>query len=93
MEKIYIPCLGISEQITMIGYYDAVLGLIPVSLLGLGGLLSGVGLSFTVAVPIAAVVALGFVGHALFVNAPVGPGPDAETGAAPPDASSGPVPE
>lgn len=54
----------------MIEYYDAVLGLIPLSLLGLGGFLSGVGIPFTIAVPAAALVAAAFVAHAMFVNAP-----------------------
>jgi len=51
-------------------YYDAVLALIPGSFLGLGGLLSGAGVSFTTAVPIAALVAAALVCHAMFVNAP-----------------------
>jgi hypothetical protein len=51
-------------------YYDAVLGLIPITLLGIGGVLSGAGLSFTVAVPIAALVAATLLGHAMFVNGP-----------------------
>ncbi|MFB6227331.1 MAG: hypothetical protein ABEH88_01900 [Halobacteriales archaeon] len=54
----------------MIEYYDAVLGLIPLSFLGLGGLLSGAGVSFTIAVPIAALVAAALIGHAMFVNTP-----------------------
>jgi hypothetical protein len=55
----------------MVEYYDAVLGLIPVSLFGLGGVLSGAGLSVTVAVLIATLVAAALVCHAMFVNAPV----------------------
>jgi hypothetical protein len=54
----------------MIGYYDAVLGLIPISLFGLGGLLSGAGLPFTTAVPVAALVAAALVCHAMFVRTP-----------------------
>lgn len=56
----------------MIGYYDVILGLIPVSLLGITGLLhGGAGLGLTVAVPLAAAVAALFIGHAMFVNAPI----------------------
>jgi len=64
----------------MIEYYDAVLGLIPVTLLGLGGLLSGAGLSFTVAVPVAALVAAAILVHAMFVNAPIDAPSDARSG-------------
>jgi hypothetical protein len=56
----------------MVGYYDAVLGLIPVSLFGLGGLLTGAGLPFTTAVPIATLVAGALVCHAMFVRTPGG---------------------
>ncbi len=55
----------------MTGYYDLILGLIPLALAGITGALSVVGLSLTTAVPLASVVALGLVGHAMFVNAPV----------------------
>ena len=53
------------------GYYDAVLGIIPVTLLGLTGLLYGAGLELTVAVPAAATTAAAVVAHAMFVRAPV----------------------
>jgi hypothetical protein len=56
----------------MTGYYDYVLGLIPLALFGLTGTLSLAGLGLTTAVPIAAGVAACIVGHAMFVNAPVG---------------------
>ena len=55
----------------MTGYYDIVLGLIPLALAGITGALSVAGLALTTAVPLASVVALGLVGHAMFVNAPV----------------------
>lgn len=55
----------------MADYYDYVLGLIPLALLGLSSLLSVVGLSLTTAVPLAASVSVLVVGHALFVNGPV----------------------
>lgn len=55
----------------MTGYYDIVLGLIPLSLAGLTALLLAAGMSSTVSVPLASVVALGLMGHAMFVKAPV----------------------
>ncbi len=56
----------------MTGYYDLVLGLIPLTLFGLSGSLSLAGVTTTSAVTVAAAVGLLIVGHALFVNAPVG---------------------
>ncbi|MFB6251848.1 MAG: hypothetical protein ABEI27_09250 [Halobellus sp.] len=55
----------------MTGYYDYVLGLIPLALFGLTAGLVQTSLSLTQAVPIAAAVAAGIVGHAMFVRAPV----------------------
>ncbi|USZ72788.1 hypothetical protein [Natronosalvus halobius] len=55
----------------MAGYYDLVLGLIPVALLGITAALTVVGVSLTAAVPISATVAIGVIGHAMFVNGPV----------------------
>ena len=55
----------------MAGYYDIVLGLIPVALLGVTAALSIVGVSVTSAVPIGALFAIGLIGHAMFVNAPI----------------------
>ncbi|RQG90577.1 hypothetical protein [Natrarchaeobius chitinivorans] len=54
----------------MTGYYDIVLGLIPVALLGITAALTLVGLSMTTAIPIGAFVAMGIIGHAMFVNTP-----------------------
>lgn len=54
----------------MTGYYDIVLGLIPLTLVGLSGVLTAVGLSTTAAVLLAGVVAAGVVAHAMFVNGP-----------------------
>jgi len=56
----------------MLGYYDIVLGLIPVALVGITAALLTVGLPTTGAVPIGALVAVGFMGHAMFVRAPTG---------------------
>ena len=55
----------------MTGYYDYVLGAIPLALFGISGGLTAFGLSLTTAVPLAAMVAMLLVGHAMFVNAPV----------------------
>ncbi len=55
----------------MAGYYDIVLGIIPVALLGITAALTVVGISLTAAVPIGAAVAIGVIGHAMFVNAPI----------------------
>ncbi len=54
----------------MTGYYDIVLGLIPVALLGITAALTLVGLSLTAAVPVGAFVAMAIIGHAMFVNTP-----------------------
>jgi hypothetical protein len=64
----------------MTGYYDIVLGLIPVALLGITAAMTLVGLSLTAAVPIGAFVAIGIMGHAMFVNGPAdGPEEPAST--------------
>ena len=55
----------------MSNYYDYVLGLIPVALFGISGLLHAAGFALTTAVPVAATVAVLVVGHALFVNGPI----------------------
>jgi len=57
----------------MTGYYDVVLGLIPLSLAGLTASLLAAGVSLSVSVPLASVATLGLMGHAMFVNAPVSP--------------------
>ncbi|MFB6159759.1 MAG: hypothetical protein ABEJ61_01125 [Haloferacaceae archaeon] len=70
----------------MAGYYDYVLGLIPLSLLGVTLLLGGLGWSLTAAVPVGATGSVALIGHALFVNGPTdavaadGPVPDANAG-------------
>jgi hypothetical protein len=57
----------------MPGYYDLVLGVIPLSLAGLTALLLVGGASLSVAVPLASVVTVGVMGHAMFVNGPAAP--------------------
>ena len=69
MGKNYMPCTHTSNCI-MTGYYDYVLGAIPLALLGGTGLLSATGISLSAAVPLAALLAVLVIGHALFVNAP-----------------------
>jgi hypothetical protein len=55
----------------MTGYYDIVLGLIPLTLAGITALLTVLGVALTTAVPVASVFAVGLVGHAMFVRSPV----------------------
>lgn len=55
----------------MTGYYDYILGLIPVALLGITGLLRLAGLPELLAVPAGATVAIGLMAHAMFVRGPV----------------------
>jgi hypothetical protein len=57
----------------MTGYYDYVLGVIPLALLGITTALSIVGFPLTMAVPAGASVAALVIGHALFINGPVSP--------------------
>ena len=54
----------------MTGYYDYVLGAIPVALLGITTVLTVFGFSLTTALPLGATVSMGFIGHAMFVRAP-----------------------
>lgn len=54
----------------MAHYYDLVLGLIPLALGGITTVLAAVGVSLTLAVPIAATVAVALIGHGMFVRAP-----------------------
>lgn len=55
----------------MTGYYDLVLGLIPFTLAGVSTSLVALGVSLTTAIPLASVVAVGLIGHAMFVSGPV----------------------
>lgn len=58
----------------MTGYYDYVLGLIPLLLGGFTLLLLAAGLDLSTAVPVAALPAVGLMGHAMFVRSPEDPG-------------------
>ncbi len=55
----------------MTTYYDAVLGLIPLALVGIVGTLVVAGFELTTAVPVASSFSIAVIGHALFVNGPV----------------------
>jgi len=55
----------------MTGYYDLVLGLIPLAMGGIAAALTIAGFQLTTAITLASVVAVGLIGHALFVNGPV----------------------
>ena len=74
----------------MTGYYDLILGLITVSMLGLSGTLFVAGFALTTAVTIGGLFALVFVAHGLFVNEPVAspPEPAADRVADPPNPAS-----
>lgn len=52
-------------------YYDLVLGLIPLVMAGVTAALVLAGVTLTTAIPIGGLVALGLIGHAMFVRAPV----------------------
>jgi hypothetical protein len=56
---------------SMTGYYDYVLGLIPVALIGVTASLTLVGLSVISALPFGAVAAGTVMAHAMFVRNPV----------------------
>ncbi|MFC6717215.1 hypothetical protein ACFQGT_06015 [Natrialbaceae archaeon GCM10025810] len=62
----------------MTGYYDIVLGLIPVALLGITAALTVVGVALTTAVPIGSLAAIALIGHAMFVKAPVTPSEESQ---------------
>ena len=71
----------------MTGYYDVVLGLIPLALATITAALTFAGFALTTAVPLASLVAVGLIGHAMFVRAPVDdvPTPTPDTGFEPAD--------
>lgn len=54
-------------------YYDLILGLIPLSLLGVGGLLVAAGVPLPVATVVGGAAAISLMGHAMFVRAPTQP--------------------
>lgn len=70
MAKNYIPILHIN-LVRMDRYYDIILGLIPLALFGITGVLVASGYGVTTAAPVGATVSMALMGHALFVRAPV----------------------
>ncbi|MGB9932978.1 hypothetical protein [Haloarcula amylolytica] len=60
----------------MTGYYDIILGLIPLAMAGITATLFAGGFALTTAIPMASVVTVGLIGHAMFVRAPVDPVPN-----------------
>jgi len=81
---------GITLFTIMTGYYDIILGLIPLAMAGITGALYFAGFALTTAIPLASVVAVGLIGHAMFVRAPVDPEP-AESNEAAESAQPDPV--
>lgn len=55
-------------------YYDLVLILIPLVLLSVTGTFAAAGVALVIAVPVAATISAGIIGHAMFVNEPVAAG-------------------
>lgn len=51
-------------------YYDLILGMIPLALLGLTALLTTAGFTLTSSVLVAGVISVGRIGHATFVRTP-----------------------
>lgn len=60
----------------MTDYYDYILGLIPVAMGGIAGLLWALDVAVSLAVPAGAFAVLPLLAHALFVRAPVADGPE-----------------
>ncbi len=54
----------------MVDYYDLLLGLIPITLLGGAGILLGFGIDVTLAIPGGALIAVGLICHGMFVRSP-----------------------
>ena len=68
----------------MTGYYDVVLGMIPLGLGSIAAVLTLLGYQLTVAVPVASVFAIGLIVHAMFVRTPTDAVPEMEnTGTGP----------
>ena len=67
----------------MTGYYDVVLGLIPLGLGTIAAALMLLGYQSTVAVPVGSVFAIGLIGHAMFVRTPTDAVPEVESAGGP----------
>lgn len=59
----------------MTGYYDLILGLIPLAMAGITGGIVAAGFTLTTAIPVASVVAVALIGHAMYIRTPVDPAP------------------
>lgn len=62
----------------MVGYYDLILGLVPLGLGAIAGALILLGYEPTVALPAGSVFAIALIGHAMFVRTPVDATPEGE---------------
>lgn len=51
-------------------YYDAVLGLIPLTVAGIAGALFGLGVDLSIGVPVGTVGVIPLIAHAMFVRVP-----------------------
>jgi len=66
----------------MAGYYDLILGLIPLALLGISVVLHVGGVAVTAAVSVAGLVTTALIAHAMFVRTPVRSPPPETTSSA-----------
>jgi hypothetical protein len=64
------PRTIIVRVVHIVEYYDYVLGLVPLALVGITAVLHVIGVATLVAIPVGSVVASLVVGHALFINGP-----------------------
>lgn len=63
----------------MTGYYDVVLGLIPLGLGTIAAAMILLGFELTVAVPVGSVFAIALIVHAMFVRTPTDAVPEVES--------------
>lgn len=71
----------------MAGYYDVVLGLIPITVAGVAGVLVALGVGASLAVSVGSALSVPLLVHAMFVRAPVAPSPDPSAGRSAPGPS------
>ena len=67
----------------MTGYYDVVLGLIPLGLGTIAAAMTLLGFELTVAVPVGSVFAIVLICHAMFVRTPTDATPEVEAARGP----------
>jgi len=63
----------------MVGYYDLVLGLVPLGLGTIAAAMMLLGYEPTVALPTGSVFAIALIGHAMFVRTPTDAAPEGES--------------